>query len=85
MPMYIRQPIIPTAEPIRELFVVEAHWVQDRGVRVVQVDFVFDGEVAELVDGAVAHPGLKASIQAHAGGFAINADSGHHGDRGNLF
>ena len=38
---------------VGELFVVEAHEVENGGVEVVDVDFVFDGGKAEFVGGAV--------------------------------
>ena len=40
---------------VGELFVIETHEVENGGVEVVDVDFVFDGCEAEFVGGAVGH------------------------------
>ena len=44
----IGQTEIAARVAIRQLPVVLPEQMQDRGVKVVQVDFVFDGRVAEL-------------------------------------
>ena len=44
-----------------EGFVVEAHEVQDRGMQVMDVDFLFHGGIAEVVRGAMNVAGAKSA------------------------
>lgn len=47
--MYVSQTHIPSAEPIRQSFVVDSHQVQHCGVQVVDFCAVLDGLVAEFI------------------------------------
>ena len=67
----VGQAEIAAGVAVRELLVVEAHEMQDRGVQVVDVDAVFDGFEAELVgravdvsaaDAAAGHPHREAVV-----------------------
>lgn len=40
---------VATAVRVRQLFVVQAELVEDGGVQIVDVDFVFDGGESEVV------------------------------------
>ncbi len=44
-----------------QFFVIEAQEVEDGGVKVVHVDFVLDGFVAEFIGGAVGEAGFDAA------------------------
>ena len=46
--MHIGEPVVAAAVAIGETFVVEANEVEDGGVQVVDVNFVFNGVPAEL-------------------------------------
>lgn len=62
-PFDVGQPHVAAGVAEREAFVVEAEQVQDRGVPVVDVDFVDDGFVAEFVGGSI----LKAAFDSTTG------------------
>ena len=51
--MHIGQPIFAALESIKQPLVVEAELVEDGGLEIVDVDFVFGDFEAELVAGAV--------------------------------
>ena len=62
--------MIAAAVEISQQLMVHAHQVQDGGVQVVDVDFVLDSGVAEVVgtadylaplDAAAGHPGAEAA------------------------
>src|SRR5207245_1506446 len=59
-PEDIRQSVIPPTVAVGQPLVIQAHQVQNRGVQVVDMDFVLDGVPAVIVGGAVrqaaAHP-----------------------------
>ncbi len=59
--MHVGQPEVAALELERELRVVDAQAVQDRGVQVVDVDRVFRDVVAEVVGLAVGDAGLDAA------------------------
>ena len=49
---HVGQALLAALEQIRQLAVIQAEQLQDRGVQVVDVDAVLDGAEAELVGGA---------------------------------
>ena len=59
--MHVREPLIAAAVAEGELFVVDAHLVQQRGVDVVNVERVADDGIAELIRLAKCHATLKAA------------------------
>ena len=61
IPMHVGQTEIAALEAVGQLGVVEAEQVQDRGVEVVDVDFVRRGVEAELVRLAERGAGLHAA------------------------
>ena len=46
--MHIGEAVVAATVAIGKTFVIEAHEMQDGGVQVVDVNFVFDGVPAEL-------------------------------------
>src|SRR5205807_3750362 len=50
---HVRQPVVAPGVAVRQLLVVQAEEMEQRGVQVVDVDLVLDGVPAELVGGAV--------------------------------
>ena len=58
--MHVRQPKIAALVAICQLRVIEAHQLQDRRLKVVDVDRLFGGIEAHLVRCAVRHSGLQA-------------------------
>ena len=54
----VGQPLVAALEEVRQLAVVEAEELEDRGVEVVDVHAVLDGAEAELVGGADRLPPL---------------------------
>jgi hypothetical protein len=57
--MHIREPPVAATVAVGELFVVEAHLMQNGGVDVVDADGIDDGIRAELVGFAVGVPPLN--------------------------
>src|SRR5262249_38008353 len=57
----IRQPEIPATVLIRELRVIDAKQIQDRGVEIMHVRFLLDGLVPELIRRAVSHAAFNAA------------------------
>ena len=51
--MHVGQTHVAAAEAVGELFVINSHQVEHRGVQVVDFGFVFDGLVSEFVGGSV--------------------------------
>ena len=49
LPMHVGEPVVAAAVAEGEAFVVEAEEVEDRGVKVVNADFVFHDRGADLV------------------------------------
>src|SRR5262245_44335429 len=49
LPMHVRQSVGSALEGVSKLFVIEAEQVQQRGVEVVDVDFVLDCFVAKII------------------------------------
>ena len=52
--MYVRQPVTAALMFIRQTLVVDAHEMHQRGLDVVNVDFVFDNVVSVIVGCSVA-------------------------------
>jgi hypothetical protein len=77
---HIRQAKIPPGVAVRQLLVVEAEDVEDGGVQVVDVDFVFGGVVAVVV-GWCRGPlvPLPASHMVNPSGLWSRPFSFHHG------
>jgi len=72
----ISQAEVAAGVAVGELLVVDAEDVEDGGVEVVHMDFVFLGEVAEVVGGSVAIAGFDASSgepDGEAGGVVVTA------------
>ena len=67
LPVHIREAVVPALKQVGELFVVNSHDVQDRGLQVVNMDGVFDDVVPEVVRGAVGDPRLYAAARDPAG------------------
>ncbi len=61
IPADIGQAVVAAAVAVGQLFVVDAHQVQDGGVEIVDVDFVFHGVPAEFVGRAVGHAAFDAA------------------------
>ena len=59
--MDVRETMIAAAETEGESFVVETEQMQDRGVKVVDLDGVVDGLVAVVIGGSVGHSALDAT------------------------
>ena len=59
--MHVGQPVVPSLVPERQLGVVDAQAMQDRGVQVMDVDGIAGDVVAEVVGRAVSDAGLDAS------------------------
>ena len=57
----VRQPVIAPVVAVGELFVIKPQEMQQRGVEVVDVDFVFNGFVAELIRGTMMHAAFDAA------------------------
>lgn len=68
--MYIGEPQVAAAEAVGELFVVEAHEVEDGGPEVIDGADVFGGVVAELIGGAVDVAAFDAAT-GHPDGKAV--------------
>ena len=52
---------MPTLKAVRELFVIDAHEVQDRCLQVVDMNRIFDRVHGELVTFSITNPGLHAA------------------------
>ena len=63
--MYIRQPHVATAPPVRQFFVVHAQQVKHRCVQIVDHAFPIDGFVAILVGLAVDRAPLTPPPASH--------------------
>ena len=61
LPAHIRQPEVAALIPIREAFVVDAEKVQNGGVKIVDVNDIFHGVIAEVVGGAVGEARADAA------------------------
>ena len=59
--VHIGQPIVAALEAEGKSFVIEAQQVQDRGLQIVDVDFVFHDAEAQFVGLAVMQAGLHAA------------------------
>lgn len=57
----VGEAVVAAVVAVGEFFVIEAEEVEEGGVEVVDVDFVFDGFVAELVGGTMMHAGFDAA------------------------
>ncbi len=57
----IRQTEITTGVSIRQLCVIDAELVQDRGVQIVKMDLVLDRVVPVLIGFSVRHPATNAA------------------------
>ena len=65
--MHVRKPALNTVLIKRQLQVIEPHQVQDRGMEVVNRNYVLHGAVTELVGSAVAERRLDASAGPGSG------------------
>ena len=61
--MDIRQTEVPSGVAIGELFVIEAHQLQHRGVKVMDVNSVFNRLIPEFVRTAVGHSAFDATAR----------------------
>ena len=59
--VHIGQPVVAALEAERQSFVVEAQQVHDRGLQIVDVDFVLDDAEAQFVGLAVVQAGFHAA------------------------
>lgn len=62
--MHVGQAIVAAAVVVRQLFVIEAHLVQDRGVQIMDVDAVLHGVPAEIVGRAVRETALALLLDS---------------------
>jgi len=69
--MHISQPIVPALEEIRELLVIETQQVQQRGVEVVDVDFVLHRFVTEISSVSSSIPRCLRSASSAATALSI--------------
>jgi hypothetical protein len=58
LPEYVGQAVIAAGMAVGQALVVETHQMQDRGVKIVNVDRIFSDVDAVLVRFAVAYPGF---------------------------
>ena len=61
IPSDVGETEVATVEAIRQLFVVEPHQVQQRGVQIVDVDLLLDRLVAERISGSVMESALHSA------------------------
>jgi sialic acid synthase SpsE len=66
----IGEPIVAALEAVGEVFVIEAEKVEDGGLEVVDVDFVFDARETHFIRGAVIESALHAAA-CHEDGEAV--------------
>ena len=59
--VHIGQPKISTAVAVGQFFVIQTHQMQDGGVQVVNMHFVFDSGETEFIRCTVSHAPLDAS------------------------
>ncbi len=74
----VGEAVVAAVVAVGEFFVIEAEEVEEGGVEVIHVDFVFDGFVAELIGGAVVDAGFDAAAGHPNGktfGIVIAADA----------
>jgi len=65
----VSQAKVTAAVAVSQAFVVQTHQVQNRGVQVVDVDFVLDDVEAELIGGSVCQSAFYAAAgQPHCEG-----------------
>ena len=66
----VGEPKVPSTEMVRQLGMIDSHQVQDRGVKVMNVDFIFDSVESEIIgrsinkaalDGTSGHPHREAT------------------------
>jgi hypothetical protein len=67
-PVHVGQAEVSAAVAERELFMVEAHQVQNSGVQVVDVDFVLGGSETEFIRGTVGGAAFDSASRDHNGG-----------------
>src|SRR6185295_5335208 len=60
VPEYIRQAVIAPAKAIRQSRVIDAEQMQDRGVEIVDVDFVFRNGRSDFVGVAIGQSAFDA-------------------------
>src|SRR5215831_11289283 len=63
LPLYVGQAEIPSLAPIGQLCVVETQALQDRGLQVVNVNFVFDDIEPEVIGFADHLPGADPTAR----------------------
>ena len=68
--VHIGEAEIAALETMRQLGVIEAEEMQDRGMQIVDVNFAFGGEETEIVCRAVANAGFDAA-PGHPNGIAV--------------
>ena len=61
MSVYVRQSKLTTLESIRQLLVVDAEQVKNRGMEIMDVNPVLSDVVTEVVSDSITHPGLNAA------------------------
>ena len=59
--MHIRQPHIPTAEPVSQLCMIDSQQVQHRRMQIMDLDFILDSPVSKLIGGAVGDASFDPS------------------------
>ena len=59
--MHVSEAEVAAIVAVGETFVVDAEQMQNRGVKVVHVDFVSHGHVTEFIRGPESEPGLGAA------------------------
>ena len=61
MAMNIGQPIVTPLKFVSEMFVVDSKLVQDRGLKIVDVDGLFHGIHGQFVGSSIRNAGLDAA------------------------
>ena len=59
--MHVGKSKVATSKSVGEAFVVDSHKIQDRGMKIVNVDFVFHGPPTEFIGCAMHGPSFHAS------------------------
>ena len=77
---HVGQEIVAATEVLRQSFVVEAHEVQNRGEKIVDVDFDFDRVSTVLVSRAVDHADIRhyANTKGHYFAAVVFLDWTYH-------
>src|SRR5258708_5829637 len=86
MPLDVGKPEIAALKPIGELFVIEAEQVQDRGLQIVDSDFVADHREAKFIGFTIADAVFDAAAcQEHRETIRIMIAAENRAGRGASF